>query len=72
MYLSDTSSITQYLKNIPLHYNFENILTDNTTIFEQENNKQKLQIPEVLHIKNKHPKFNRINFKSSANVFKCI
>ena len=33
------------------------------TILEQQNNKQKLQILKVLHIRKKLPKLNRINFK---------
>ena len=48
------------------------ILTENTTILEQQNNKQKLQILEALHIRNIQPKLNRINFQTSANVIKCI
>ena len=35
-------------------------------------NKQKLQILEVLHIRNIPPKFNRINFESNAIVLKCL
>ena len=38
------------------------ILTKNTTILEHQNNKQKLQILEALHIRNMQPKINRINF----------
>ena len=34
--------------------------------------KQRLQIIEALHIRNKIPKLNRINFKSSTNVLKCL
>ena len=45
------------------------ILTDNTTILEHENNKQKLQILEALHIRNMQPTLNRIDFQTSANVF---
>ena len=45
------------------------ILTDNTTILEHQNNKQKLQILEALHIRNMQPTLNRINFQTSANVF---
>ena len=48
------------------------ILTDNTTILEHQNNKQKLQILEALHIRNMQPTLNRINFQTSANVLKCI
>ena len=38
------------------------IITENTTILEHQNNKQKLQILEALHIRNMQPKLNRINF----------
>ena len=38
---------------------FGKILTENTIILEQ-NNKQKLQILKVLHIRNIQPKLNRI------------
>ena len=48
------------------------ILTDNTTILEHQNNKQKLQILEALHIRNLQPAFNRINYQTSANVLKCL
>ena len=48
------------------------ILTDNTTILEHQNNKQKLQILEALHIRNLQPTLNRINFQTSANVLKCL
>ena len=48
------------------------ILTENTTIFEHQNNKEKLQILEALHIKNMQPKISRINFYTSANVLKCL
>ena len=48
------------------------ILTENTTIFEHQNNKQKLQILEALHIRNMQPKLNRINFQTSANVLKYL
>ena len=50
---------------------FQKIFTENPTILEQQN-KQKLQILEVLHIRKKLPKLNRINFKSSTNVPKCL
>ena len=42
--------------------------TENATMLEQQSNKQKLQILEVLHIRNIQLKLNRINFESSANV----
>ena len=48
------------------------ILTDNTTILEHQNNKQKLQIIEALHIRNMQPTLNGINFQTSANVLKCL
>ena len=43
-----------------------------TTISEHQNNKQKLQILEALHIKNIQPKLKRINFETRANVLKCF
>ena len=48
------------------------ILTDNTTILEHQNNKQKLQILEALHIRNLQPTLNKINYQTSANVLKCL
>ena len=48
------------------------ILTENTIVLEHENNKQKLQILEALHIRNIKPNLNRINFETSANVLKCL
>ena len=48
------------------------ILTDNTTILEHQNNKQKLLILEALHIRNMQLTLNRINFQTSTNVLKCI
>ena len=73
MHLSDTSSIAQHLKkhSCPTAQ-LRKILTDNTTILEHQNNKQKLQIPEGLHIRNLQPTLNRINFQTSANVLKCL
>ena len=73
MHLSDTSSIAQYLKkqSCPTA-ELRKILTENTTILEQQNNKQKLQILEALHIRTIQPKLNRINFETSANVLKCL
>ena len=49
MHLSDTSSIAQHLKkhSCPTTQ-LRKILTDNTTILEHQNNKQKLQILEAL------------------------
>ena len=73
MHLSDTSSIAQHLKkhSCPTTQ-LRKILTDNTTILEHQNNKQKLQILEALHIRNLQPTLNRINFQTSANVLKCL
>ena len=53
MHLSDTSSIAQHLKkhSCPTP-ELRKILTNNTTILEHQNNKQKLQILEALHIRN--------------------
>ena len=70
---SDTSSIAQHLKK----YSFpatqlRKVLTDNTTILEHQNDKQKLQILKALHIRNLQPTLNRINFRTSANVLKCL
>ena len=48
----------------------ETIPYENTTLLEQENNKQKLQILEALHIRKKLPKLKRINFESSTGVQK--
>ena len=56
MHLSDISSIAQHLKkHSDLKTVFQKILTENTTILEQ-NNKQKLQILEALCIRNIQPK----------------
>ena len=73
MRLSDTSSIAQHLKkhSCPTTQ-LRKILTDNTTILEHQNKKQKLQILEALHIRNIQPTLNRINFQTSANVLKCL
>ena len=73
MHLSDTSSIAQHLKkhSCPTTQ-LRKILTDNTTILEHQNNKQKLQILEALYIRNLQPTLNRINFQTSANVLKCL
>ena len=73
MHLSDTSSIAQHLKKHSCPTTQQRkILTDNTTILEHQNNKQKLQILEALHIRNLQPTLNRINFQTSANVLKCL
>ena len=73
MNLSDTSSIAQHLKkhSCPTTQ-LRKILTDNTTILDHQNNKQKLQILEALYIRNLQPALNRINFQTSANVLKCL
>ena len=73
MHFSYTSSIAQHLKkhSCPTTQ-LRKILTDNTTILEHQNNKQKLQILEALHIRNMQPTLNRINFQTSANVLNCL
>ena len=73
MHLSDTSSIAQHLKkhSCPTTH-LRKILTDNTAILEHQDNKQKLQILEALHIRNMQPTLNRINFQTSANLLKCL
>ena len=73
MHLSDTSSIAQHLKkhSCPTTELWK-ILTDNATILEHQNNKQKLQIFKALHIRNMQPTLSRINFQTSANVFKGL
>ena len=43
---------------------FQKILISNITILEQQNNKQRLQILKAVHIRNKHPELNKINFES--------
>ena len=73
MHHSDTSSFAQHLKKHSCRTTqLRKILTDNTTILEHQNNKQKLQILEALHIGNMRPTLNRINFQTSANVLKCL
>ena len=73
MHLSDTRSIAQHLQEHSCPTTeLQKILTKNTTIIEHQNNKQKLQILEALHIRNIHRKLNRINFETSANVLKCL
>ena len=73
MDLSNTSSIAQHLKkhSCPT-IELRKILTENTTILEHQNNMQKLQILEALHMSNIQPKLNRINFETKANVLKCL
>ena len=39
------------------------ILTKNTTILEHQNNKQKLQILETLHVRNIQPKLKELILK---------
>ena len=73
MHLSDTSSIAQhFFKNSCPTTELQKRLTENTTILEQQNNKQKLQILEAQHIRNIQPKFDRIKCETSANVLKCL
>ena len=73
MHLSDTSVIVQHLKNYSCPTTeLRKILTDNATILELQNNKQKLQILVALHIRNIQPKLNRINFETSAIALKCL
>ena len=73
MHLSDTSFIAQHLKKHSCPTTeVQKILTENTAISEHQNNKQKLQIIEALHIRNMQPKLYRINFQTSANVLKCL
>ena len=64
IHLSATSSIAQHLKYIHAQQmNFEKILTENTTILEQQNKDSRGTIQRKL---------NRINFETSANVLKCL
>ena len=73
MHLSDTSAIAQHLKKYSCPTSeFRKILTDNTTILEQQNNKQRLHILEALYIRNKNPSLNKINFEFSTNILKCL
>ena len=73
MHLSDTSSIAQHLKKHSCPTTQQRkILTNNTTILEHQNNKQKLQILEALQIRNLQPALSRINYQTSANVLKCL
>ena len=73
MHLSGTSSIAQHLKKYPCpKTELRKILTDNTAILEHQNTKQKLQILKALHIRNKQPTLNKINFQTSAKVLKCL
>ena len=73
MHLSDISSIALHLKEHSYPTTeLRKILTEKTIILAHQNNKQKLQIIEALHIRNMQPKLNRINFQPSANVFKCL
>ena len=41
-------------------------IPENTTILEQQNNKQKLPIKKALRIRNIQPKLNRINFETKV------
>ena len=59
MHLSDTSSIAQHLKKYSCPTTkLRKIISENKTILEHHNNKQKLQILEALHIRNMQPKLN--------------
>ena len=73
MHLNDSTLIALHLKthSIPKS-KFRKILVENTTIIAYEIDKLQLQILEVLHIKNKKVKINRINFENSNNVLKCV
>ena len=57
-----------------IHAQQENYLKllPKTTILEQQNKKQKLQILVSLHIRNIQLKLNKIDFETSANVLKCL
>ena len=68
MLLSDTSSIAQHLKNhsCPTTELWK-ILTESTTILKQQNNKQRLQILEALHIKN--PNLTELILKPGLMLF---
>ena len=73
MYLFYTSSIVQHRqKHSSLKTEFWKILIENTAVLEQQNNKQKLQILEALHIRKKRPKLNWINFESRTIVLKSL
>ena len=73
IHFSDTSSIAQNLKKHSWPTTeLRKILTDNTTILEHQNNKQKLQILESLQIRNIQPKLNCIKFQTSSNILKCL
>ena len=73
MHLSNTSSIAQHLKKHSCPTTeLRKILTENATILKHQNNKQKLQILEALHIRKIQPKLNRTNFQTNANVLKCL
>ena len=71
MRISDTSSIAQHFKKIIIpSTELRKILTENTTILELQNNKQKLQIVEALHIRNIQTKVQTVQtlFLQSSNV----
>ena len=64
MHLSDTSSIAQHLKKHSCPTTeLQKILIENTTILEQQNKKQKLQIFEALHIRNTNPNLTELILK---------
>ena len=61
--ISDTSLVVNFQQNI------SDFRLNYTAILEQQNSKQILQIVEALHLRNKSPNLNKINFEISANVF---
>ena len=72
MHLSDTSSIAPHLKTFMPNNRITEYFSKNTIISENQNNKQKIQILEALHIINIQPKLNRINFETNANALKSL
>ena len=71
MHLSNTTSIA-FKKNFQVQQQKYGKFPPKTTILEHQNNKQKLQILEALNIWNMQPKLNRFNFRTSANLLKCL
>ena len=68
-------SIAQHLKKLSSPTKeLRKILAKNTTIFEHQNKKQKLQIFEALYIRNMQPKIKRIFFKPVLSIIhpRCI
>ena len=68
MHLSNTSSIAAIKKKHSCPTTELRKIFIENTIIEHQNDKQKLQILEALHIRNIQPKLNGINFETSANV----